>query len=541
MMKKKHTGKLIKNSKSFFESNKILDFYKKKKIKELKSKNPLQNYFFGIKKNSDNPNTSKKSFKGFMKKCIKNSFGDINIKNKNKKRKSCRININTKKSMFDKKITFSKSKEILSSRKISTKANTIINKKIKKIDFTKIFKIENYLFEFTDLIYNNKDIYDIFKDYIDFVQENKFSFFLKLIENDKMRENFKISFILERAIMMIIFYITINDKNNEDIIFLHKALVRVYSNIYIFITFLIDKYFDDNLIDQNQKYLDIILHRKFKNYKITIFKNIEKNNKKLLSYIDFLLQSFNSNFSNKILKLKEFIEDLSLEEGLNFLIKIFNKAYQEKGVTKKEDSNKKNKIEDEKKIKTEISTNKKNIKKKKYTLVLDLDETLIHYSDVEEDGKVNFRPHLDKFFSEIMKHYEIIIFTASRKDYADTILDYLDPENEIFIERYYREDLKEGDNCFIKDLDILKRDISKIIIIDNLPDNFKKQKDNGIFINSWYNDSKDVALLNLIPVLFEIVEKEVEDVRLFLKSFKERMIENIQKGSVDPGFALKQF
>lgn len=533
-MKKKNVGRLIKNSKSFLKSDNVEELYKKNKIKELKSKNHLENYFFGFKKNSKNFNSSKKSFKGFIKKyTIKNSSENIGLKNK--KRKSCRVNINPKKTIFDKKIIFSKSKDIISSRKRSTKANSISYKKIKSIDFKKIFKIENYLFDFTNYIYNNKDIYDIFKDYIDFVQETKFSDFLKLISNDKIKENFKIAFILERTIMMIIFYITINDKNNEDLIFLHKAMIRVYSNIYIFITFLIEKYFNDSLIEENQKFLDKILNRKFSEKKIKIFKNVEKNNKKLLTYIDFLLQNFDAKFSNKILKLKKFIEDLTLEEGLSFLIKIFNKAYQEKGVTKSENP------EIQKKLKTEISTNKKNIKKKEYTLVLDLDETLIHYSPSDDTGKVNFRPHLEKFFFEIKKYYEIIIFTASLKEYADTILDHLDPQNEIFKERYYRKDLREKNNCYVKDLSILKKDLSKVIIIDNLPDNFKEQKENGIFIHSWYSDENDVALLNLIPVLFEIVENDIQDVRVFLKMFKKRMIENIHKGSVDPGFVLKEF
>lgn len=50
---------------------------------------------------------------------------------------------------------------------------------------------------------------------------------------------------------------------------------------------------------------------------------------------------------------------------------------------------------------------------KNYTLVLDLDETLVHYSEEEGEGKIFFRPHLDYFLKEMNKHYEMMIFTAA--------------------------------------------------------------------------------------------------------------------------------
>lgn len=89
----------------------------------------------------------------------------------------------------------------------------------------------------------------------------------------------------------------------------------------------------------------------------------------------------------------------------------------------------------------------------KYTLVLDLDETLIHFAEEEEkeqlikdkhllnyklarkqiyrifeDGVEQYfhvRPHAAKFLTELSKYYELVIFTAGTKDYADAILDEL--------------------------------------------------------------------------------------------------------------------
>lgn len=52
-----------------------------------------------------------------------------------------------------------------------------------------------------------------------------------------------------------------------------------------------------------------------------------------------------------------------------------------------------------------------------YTLVLDLDETLIHFKETEKDGaKFLIRPNTRLFLSELAKHYEIIIFTAATKE-----------------------------------------------------------------------------------------------------------------------------
>ena len=49
--------------------------------------------------------------------------------------------------------------------------------------------------------------------------------------------------------------------------------------------------------------------------------------------------------------------------------------------------------------------------------------------------------------------------------------------------------------------------------MDNVAENFQLQPDNGIFIKSWFDDMSDTALEELSPLLKEIVEKKVTDVR----------------------------
>ena len=91
----------------------------------------------------------------------------------------------------------------------------------------------------------------------------------------------------------------------------------------------------------------------------------------------------------------------------------------------------------------------------------------------------------------------------------------------------------------VKDLTKIDKDLSKIIIIDNLPENFQKQSENGIFIKSWYNnDENDKALLKLIPILKDLIDSGESDVRTYLNNYKKKLIQNIERGSLNPNIHL---
>jgi CTD small phosphatase-like protein 2 len=71
----------------------------------------------------------------------------------------------------------------------------------------------------------------------------------------------------------------------------------------------------------------------------------------------------------------------------------------------------------------------------KYTLVLDLDETLVHYKQplasspkqIPANSNLLIRPHAHEFLKELNKFYRVIVFTAASKDYAEWVLDQIDP------------------------------------------------------------------------------------------------------------------
>lgn len=189
-----------------------------------------------------------------------------------------------------------------------------------------------------------------------------------------------------------------------------------------------------------------------------------------------------------------------------------------------------------------------------FTLVLDLDETLVHFCEVPDDfsadqpseipeikterGETDIkkekkkkhmflvRPYVQTFLTAVSRYYEIVIFTASIKSYADYILDILDPDNKIIKHRLYRQHCDVRGNGFIKDLSKLGRKLSKTLIVDNSADNFRLQADNGILIKSWYGEEGDEALKTLGPLLERVVKEGYDDVRVALKEFKKTFSES---------------
>jgi Dullard-like phosphatase family protein len=176
----------------------------------------------------------------------------------------------------------------------------------------------------------------------------------------------------------------------------------------------------------------------------------------------------------------------------------------------------------------------------KYTLVLDMDETLIHFlyqnkannnifnfslmeqNDISKVGMFLLRPYAKYFIEKLKDLYEIIIFTNGTKLYCDRIIDLIDPKRENIKYRLYRSHSINKDNdIYLKDLSLLGRDLSKIIIIDDLKKNYKLQEDNGLPITSWMGDLNDTELKDLIPILRRIAIDEVKDTRKIIIKIKK--------------------
>ena len=167
-------------------------------------------------------------------------------------------------------------------------------------------------------------------------------------------------------------------------------------------------------------------------------------------------------------------------------------------------------------------------KGKKRLAIFDLDETLIHCElNPENEAQttievvlpnkktkeigINIRPHWKEELLKIKSKYYLIMYTASHQSYADSVVNYLDPNKEIFDLRLYRNNctivLFEGKTFYIKDLRIMK-DVSlrDIVLIDNSVLSFAFHLDNGIPILPYYSGEEEIEMQTLCQLLLRLAE-----------------------------------
>lgn len=157
------------------------------------------------------------------------------------------------------------------------------------------------------------------------------------------------------------------------------------------------------------------------------------------------------------------------------------------------------------------------------TLVLDIDETLVHASVEEKPsdliipvvyrGKsanvyVKLRPGVEEFLDIVSGLFEVVTFTASLPLYASPLMDQLDPKGKLGGKRLYRDHCSRYGDVLVKDLFRLGRPLERTIIIDNSPQAFSLQPRNGIPIKSFLGERNDNELMALIPLLRKLAETD---------------------------------
>ena len=236
-------------------------------------------------------------------------------------------------------------------------------------------------------------------------------------------------------------------------------------------------------------------------------------------YLD-IVDNFNGNFEDYV------VNNLTIISYLNKAISNIDRFTDELSYKKEINVNPYKKLSEENKA---LLT--KQFDKNKKILFLDLDETLIHSDlnnqfnnwdaqiivpvDEESSAELNIliRPYLKEFLEFASKNFNVVLFTAGIESYANSIIGYLDPMEEYFHLRLYRESCFQFNNFFIKDLGILEGfDLKDMIIIDNCVYSFALNLNNGILIPSYYNDPEDRELLGAIDYLKDKL-MEVDDIR----------------------------
>ncbi|CAD8200283.1 unnamed protein product [Paramecium octaurelia] len=151
---------------------------------------------------------------------------------------------------------------------------------------------------------------------------------------------------------------------------------------------------------------------------------------------------------------------------------------------------------------------------KEYTLILDLEDTLIH---IDDNAQIKKRPFLQEFLEELSRYYEIVVFGHLPQLEMEKIIPKID-ENSIIKHQLNKNHLMKYEKVLIKDLTLLGRPPNKYIIVDNDPFNFLLSPQNGIQIRSWHGEPGDHALQDLQPFLGDL--RLYKDVRIGLTQVK---------------------
>ena len=324
-------------------------------------------------------------------------------------------------------------KHIKNLRKIKSEEVNIVNEYLLKIKSLKNninlglikerkIKIKNFVYELWILFFRlnilDKILYIIENNGTDNDEERKENFEDKYNIYIEMITKQYFSYYLLSLLLIYIFANIKNHKKNEHKIFKKLLIYFIEGNDYL----LMNNYnkFYKNIIKCEEVIKQII--------KI-VYKSIDSINISALNKINKISYLFNNINLTTINNINEFADSeifmTNIIVDLKYYSSLFSKNNNSNTVDLKYYSSLFSKNNNSN---THINTPFiKDPPSKEYTLVLDLDETLIHFSvNAESEGHLFFRPYLFHFLNAVSEFYELIIFTAGLKEYAKIVLDLIE-------------------------------------------------------------------------------------------------------------------
>ena len=404
------------------------------------------------------------------------------------------------------------------------------------INIEDLLVLEEKLNEIIIILNKTKIMYnECFEFWNYFYNCSLYEYLDKLFSNIYESNNVKISinFLLLSIMICYEFSFELNCLNNAFSV-LNDLLQLNHKNLIILYEYILTKISSEsrdniwvlklrNMVNSSTS--NDINYNIYNGYRMSPVDKISYNTGLIVQNIRLLLKNFKTQKIENLTSIFKKINELSYEEiNIFFREWIFHVDNMNGSVLAsiflKENNN----------FKTEPAPYLKTINRKPYSLILDLDETLVHFKvnpENENEGVLRVRPGITEFLDKIDKYYELIIFTAATQDYADLLIDAIE-ENKIYFEhRLYRQHTVIIDNDFIKDLTRIGRPLDKIAIVDNMPQNFRLQKENGINIKAfWGEEIYDTALIDLAPILISIA-KEGGDIRIGLAKYKDEIVKKV--------------
>ena len=446
-------------------------------------------------------NTSKDTFTSNTNDYTNNNDSSNNNKNKNNKNNPSDNNTKENSMLFNLE-DLMVLEERLNEITCSLETNTNIEKKC--------FNFWNY--------YYNCSLYKILE---------------KIFPNEEDSNIVRLSINYELMSIMVCYEFSFQiQKEDEDICLLLIDLIYLnHNNLMIICEYILTKIAPENKdniwVLKLQELVNNLKISQIKelqsNYSLTPINKIDNNINKLIKKLKNILYNYTTEFSHILKKFLQKLETKTYEEINEFFRLNILRVNNFEGSIVASTYLKKNK--DFNPVPAPYIKEPSN---RPYTLVLDLDETLINFKiKNSKEGTLCARPFLFGFLEEMGHYYELILWTSATESYANSLIDAIECDKTYFDYVFYREHAIIVGDDFVKDLNRIGRSLDKIIIVDDMPQNFRLQKQNGITIKPFLgDDNNDMALYDLLPILKRIAE-EGNDVRTELAKYRDEIVKKI--------------
>ena len=159
----------------------------------------------------------------------------------------------------------------------------------------------------------------------------------------------------------------------------------------------------------------------------------------------------------------------------------------------------------------------------KYTLFIELDETIVHYYEEGENYFVKVRQGTEEFLKTMHQFCEIIIVSTSSKEYTDIILDNLNKDKK-YIDNAIYKDLCDTNNSTIDFSKINRNNKKCIFICHNKNDFFNAPDSNVIELKEFNGEEEDKEIIFLQAELIKL-NSDINDSPDIINEIKEIIIQ----------------
>ena len=143
----------------------------------------------------------------------------------------------------------------------------------------------------------------------------------------------------------------------------------------------------------------------------------------------------------------------------------------------------------------------------KYFIFFELDETLVHYWEEENEYYVKIRWGVEDCFSQISDFCEISLISTSSQEYTEKIVEKFNQNGKYVSNVIYKDDDEDKLN-----LSLINRDMNKCIFICHEEEFFNAPKANILTLTEFQGDENDREILFLCKEIMRIKNENINDI-----------------------------